>query len=80
MTADRGRQQEEIATGRYKQTTEGRLILGGFALMLLVGGGLTALTLGMDSAIIAVTIIALAVGLLLLIYVAFGLLEVWLRQ
>lgn len=80
MKTGKDRQQEEVATGRYKRATEERLILGGFALVLVVGGGLTTLFLGLGSAAVAIAVVALATGLLLLLYMALGSLEGWLKR
>lgn len=80
MKASKGGQHGDVATGQHKQVTEARLILGGFALLLVVGGGLTAIFMGSGIAALAIVVIGLSTGLLVLIYMALGYLERWLKQ
>lgn len=80
MKTGKGGQQAEVASGRHRQTTEARLILGGFALLLVVGGGLTAIFMGSSVAALAIVVIGLSTGLLLLLYMALSYLERWLKQ
>jgi len=65
---------------RHKSTTENRLILGGFAILLFVGGGLTAIVLGVNIAAMAISVVLLALGLLLMICMGLSSLERWLKR
>ncbi len=57
-TRDEGaRRQEQVSSGAYKRQSEERLVLGGFAIILAVGGLLTALLLGTGPATLAVAVI-----------------------
>ncbi len=80
MNEGKGSSQEDVASGRHKQATETRLILGGFSILLIVGGGLTAVFMGSSIAMLATAVIGLFIGLLLLLYMGLSVLERRLRQ
>ncbi len=73
-------QQEEVASGRHKRRTEDHLAMGGFAILLVVGGLLMVWLLGTGPAAVALGVILIAAGLLLALYKAFELLEEWLKR
>lgn len=74
------RRQEEVHSGAHKRHTETRLVLGGFAVMLVIGGTLMTLLLGPDTAAVGVAFIALALVLLLAVFKGLDLLDAWLRS
>jgi hypothetical protein len=73
------RRQEEVYSGTHKRRTEMQLVLGGFAIMLVVGGTLMAVILGPWSAAIGISVIVLAVALLLIVSKGLDLLDSWLK-
>lgn len=70
---------EQIQGGVHHRQTEERLVLGGFAILLVVGGALTLVLLGREAAALAVGVLLVVSGLLLAIYWGLGLVEMWLR-
>ena len=64
---------------RHMQQTQGRLIVAGFALLLVVGGGLVWLLYGDQAAVTAVSCLLVAVGLVGLLWLILALLEKWAR-
>ncbi len=60
--------------------TQVRLILGGLALLVVVGGGLAWLFYGRAAAITAVTCLLAAGGLLGLLWLILALLERWVKE
>jgi hypothetical protein len=77
---DRKSIKKEISGGDHHRRTEGQMVLGGFAIVLVVGGLLTLLLMGRGSATVAVGVILLAAGVLLALYKGFDLVEVWLKK
>lgn len=75
-----GGRREEVSGGAHRRHTEARLVLGGFAILLTVGGLLIAVLLGTGPAAVAVGVLLLATGLLLALYTGMGLLESWLKR
>jgi hypothetical protein len=73
-----GKRQGEVYSGAHKRRTETHLVLGGFGIMLVVGGVLMAIILGPWPAAIGVSVIALAVTLLLILSRGLDLLDSWL--
>jgi hypothetical protein len=61
------------------QQTQGRLIVAGLAILLIVGGGLVWLLYGDMAAVSAVTCLLVAVGLVGLLWLILALLEKWAR-
>ncbi len=72
--------QEEVRSGVHRQRTEESLVLGGFAIVLVVGGALMLLLLGTGPATVGIAIILVVLGLFLFLYKAMGLLEAWLKR
>lgn len=72
--------QEEVRTGKHLERTEENLALGGFLIILTLGGALMLFYLGSGPAAIGIAIILLVFGLFLLLYRGLGLLEHWLRR
>ena len=64
---------------RHMQQTQGRLIIGGLALLIIVGGGLVWLLYGGQAAVTAVSCLLVAVGLVGLLWLILALLEKWAR-
>ena len=77
---DQWAREQEFSGGVHRRQTEERLILGGFAIMLVVGGLLALLLLGRGPAAVAVGVLLLAIGLLLMLYKGLELLERWLGE
>jgi type IV secretory pathway TrbD component len=73
------KRQEEVYSGAHRRRTETHLVLGGFAIMLVVGGTLMAVILGPWSAAIGISVIVLAVALLLILSKGLDLLDSWLK-
>ena len=61
------------------QQTQGRLIVAGLAILLIVGGGLVWLLYGDAAAVSAVTCLLVAVGLVGLLWLMLAVLEKWVR-
>jgi hypothetical protein len=76
---EKGKRQEDVYSGAHKRRTETHLVLGGFAIMLVVGGTLMALVLGPWPAAIGVSFIAIAIALLLILSRGLDLLDSWLK-
>ena len=65
---------------RHMQQTQGRLIIAGLALLIIVGGGLVWLLYGGQVAVTAVSCLLVAVGLVGLLWLILALLEKWARE
>jgi hypothetical protein len=74
------RPRKEVVSGEHHRRTEGQMVLGGFAIVLVVGGLLTLLLLGQGPATLAVGVILVAAGVLLAVYKGFELVELWLKK
>jgi len=61
------------------QQTQGRLIIAGLVLLVVVGGGLVWLLYGGRAAVSAVTCLLVAVGLVGLLWLILAVLEKWAR-
>jgi hypothetical protein len=64
---------------RHLQQTQGRLIVAGLALLIIVGGGLVWLLYGNAAAVSAVSCLLVAVGLVGLLWLLLALLEKWVK-
>jgi hypothetical protein len=62
---------------RERGRTERRLVVGGWLILALLGGGLVALYYGAGAAAVAVGVVALALGLGGLIWLLLSLLQRW---
>ena len=65
---------------RHMQQTQGRLIVAGLALLVIVGGGLVWLLYGGAAAITAVSCLLVAAGLVGLLWLFLSILEKWARS
>ena len=65
---------------RHMQQTQGRLIVAGLALLIIVGGGLVWLMYGDAAAITAVSCLLVAAGLVGLLWLLLAILEKWARS
>ena len=77
MGGERGRR--SFDPRRHMQQTQGRLIVAGLAILLIVGGGLVWLLYGDVAAVSAVACLLVAVGLVGLLWLMLVLLEKWAR-
>ena len=66
--------------GAFRRSTEGQLILGGFLIVLVVGGGLAWLLFGRTVALIAGGILVGGIVLLAVLWLVIRLLESWARN
>ena len=66
--------------GAFRRSTEGQLILGGFLIVLVVGGGLAWLLFGRMVALIAGGIMVGGMVLLAVLWLVVRLLEAWARS
>lgn len=66
--------------GAFRRNTEGHLILGGFLIVLVLGGGLAWLLFGQTVALIAGGIMVGGMVLLAVLWLAIRLLESWARN
>ena len=66
--------------GAFRRSTEGHLIIGGFLIVLLLGGGLAWLLFGRTVALIAGGIMVGGMILLAVLWLALRLLESWARD
>ena len=66
--------------GAFRRSTEGHLILGGFLIVLVLGGGLAWLLFGRMVALIAGGILVGGMVLLAVLWLAIRLLESWARN
>ena len=66
--------------GAFRRSTEGQLILGGFLITLVVGGGLAWLLFGRTVALIAGGIMVGGIVLLAVLWLVIRLLESWARN
>ncbi len=74
------RRQEEVRSGAHRERTETSLVMGGFAIILVVGGALMVFLLGGGPATVGIGIILLVFGVFLFLYKGLGLLEAWLHR
>ena len=65
---------------RHWQQTQGRLIVAGLALLIIVGGGLVWLLYGNVAAFSAVACLLVAVGLVGVLWLILTLLEKWVEE
>jgi putative effector of murein hydrolase LrgA (UPF0299 family) len=65
---------------RHWGQTQSRLLLGGFAILVVVGGGLVWLLYGRSAAITAVLCLLVAAGVLGLLWLFLTLLERWVKE
>ena len=65
---------------RHWQQTQGRLIVAGLALLIIVGGGLVWLLYGNVAAFSAVACLLVAAGLVGLLWLILALLEKWVKD
>lgn len=66
--------------GAFRRSTEGQLVLGGFLIVLVVGGGLAWLLFGRTVALIAGSILVGGMVLLGVLWLVVRLLEAWARS
>lgn len=69
-----------MMNGAFRRSTEGQLILGGFLIVLVVGGGLAWLLFGQTVALIAGGIMVGGLVLLAVLWLVVRLLEAWARN
>jgi protein-S-isoprenylcysteine O-methyltransferase Ste14 len=65
---------------RHWQQTQGRLIVAGLVILLIVGGGLVWLLYGNMAAFSAVACLLVAAGLVGLLWLILALLEKWVKE
>ena len=72
--------QTKMMDGAFRRSTEGHLIVGGFLIVLMLGGGLTWLLFGRTVALIAAGILVGGMVLLAVLWLVVRLLEAWARS
>ena len=65
---------------RHRRQTYARLVIGGFLILLVVGGGLVWLLYGRAAALTAVVCLLIPAGLLGLLWLILTLLELWVGE
>ena len=65
---------------RHRRQTQVRLIVGGLALLVIVGGGLVWLLYGGTAALTAVLCLLAAAGVMGLLWLILTLLELWVKE
>jgi membrane protein implicated in regulation of membrane protease activity len=65
---------------RHRRQTYARLVIGGFLILLVVGGGLVWLLYGRAAALTAVACLLIPAGLLGLLWLILTLLELWVGE
>ncbi len=65
---------------RHRQQTYTRLVLGGFSILVLVGGGVVWLLYGRSAALTTVVCLLVAASLFGLLWLILSLLELWVRE
>ncbi|HIQ04948.1 MAG TPA: hypothetical protein EYH31_04530 [Anaerolineae bacterium] len=65
---------------QHRRQTENRLILGGFAILVVVGGGLIWLIYGRGAALLGLTCIFAGLGLFGLLYLILKGIELWVGE
>jgi hypothetical protein len=75
-----GRGKKSFKPTNHRQGTEDRLVMGGFAIVMAVGGLLVMALMGTGPAVLAVGVVLLAAGILVALYVGFALVEAWLNS
>jgi hypothetical protein len=65
---------------RHRQQTYSRLVWGGFAILLLVGGGLVWLFYGFSAAFTVIACLLMVIMLFGLLWLVLSLLELWVRD
>ena len=74
------RDRRSFDPSRHLQQTQGRLIVAGLALLIIVGGGLVWLLYGDVAAVSAVACLLVAVGLIGFLWLLLTILEKWVQQ
>ena len=67
-------------TGRHRQQTQSRLVIGGLLVLLGVGGGLVWLIYGGTAAAMAVACLLGGTGIFGLLWLILTLLELWVKE
>lgn len=65
---------------RHRRQTYARLVLGGLAILVLVGGGLVWLLYGPSAALATVACLLVAASLFGLLWLILSVLEIWVRE
>jgi membrane protein implicated in regulation of membrane protease activity len=65
---------------RHRRQTYARLVIGGFLILLVVGGGLVWLLYGRAAALTAIACLLIPAGLLGLLWLILTLLELWVGE
>jgi hypothetical protein len=74
------RKRGSFSPGRHQRQTLFRLILGGLAILLVVGGGLVWAVYGRTAAVTAVACLLAGFGLLALLWLILSLIELWVKE
>jgi hypothetical protein len=74
------RRKKDFSVDRHQRQTQNRLIIGGFLILLGVGGGLVWAFYGGTAAATAVACLLAAAGLFGLLWLILTLLELWVRE
>ena len=74
------RKKGSFSPARHQRQTLVRLILGGLAILIVVGGGLVWAIYGRSAAITAVVCLLAGFGLLALLWLILSLLELWVKE
>lgn len=74
----RGRRHSDLE--HHRQQTYSRLVLGGFSILILVGGGMLWLLYGRSVALTAVACLLMAASLFGLLWLLLRFLEIWVRE
>ncbi len=70
----------EYDPGRQRRAIEWRLVIGGFAILLVIGGLLMWLLLGLTIALIGVVTAVIAIAIFALLWLILRALEAWARS
>ena len=76
----RNKESRSFNTGRHRQQTQTRLVVGGLLVMLGVGGGLVWWFYGGTAAVTAVACLLGGAGIFGLLWLILTLLELWVKE
>jgi hypothetical protein len=69
-----------LTPARHQRQTQARLIIGGFLILIVVGGGLVWLVYGLTEAVTAILCVVAVGGVFGLLWLFLSLLERWVKD